>query len=89
MDIRVVAYDHPDAAKLIAEVQQEYVVRYGDPDVTPVDPADFGRVARSRPRRLRRRRAHRLRCLARARRAGAGIPAGRRRVEANVRHGFR
>jgi GNAT superfamily N-acetyltransferase len=41
MDIRVVAYDHPDAAKLIAEVQQEYVVRYGDPDVTPVDPADF------------------------------------------------
>jgi GNAT superfamily N-acetyltransferase len=41
MEIRVVAYDHPDAAKLIAEVQQEYVVRYGDPDMTPVDPADF------------------------------------------------
>jgi GNAT superfamily N-acetyltransferase len=41
MDIHAVAYDHPDAAKLIAEVQQEYVVRYGDPDVTPVDPADF------------------------------------------------
>jgi GNAT superfamily N-acetyltransferase len=41
MEIRVVAYDHPDAAKLIAEVQQEYVVRYGEPDMTPVDPADF------------------------------------------------
>jgi hypothetical protein len=24
-----VAYDHPDAARLIGEVQQEYVVRYG------------------------------------------------------------
>ncbi|MFB9908027.1 GNAT family N-acetyltransferase [Allokutzneria oryzae] len=41
MDLRVVSYDHPDAVKLIAEVQQEYVVRYGDEDVTPVDPAEF------------------------------------------------
>jgi GNAT superfamily N-acetyltransferase len=39
--IDVVAYDHPDAVKLIAEVQQEYVVRYGDRDKTPVDPAEF------------------------------------------------
>jgi GNAT superfamily N-acetyltransferase len=36
-----VGYDHPDAAALIAEVQQEYVVRYGGPDGTPVDPAEF------------------------------------------------
>ncbi|WP_223199333.1 GNAT family N-acetyltransferase [Solihabitans fulvus] len=41
MELRTTAYDHPDAAKLIAEVQQEYVRRYGDQDVTPVDPAEF------------------------------------------------
>jgi GNAT superfamily N-acetyltransferase len=40
-DIRVAAYDDPDAAKLIDEVQQEYVVRYGDIDATPVDVAEF------------------------------------------------
>lgn len=39
--IVAVAYDHPDAQKLIAEVQQEYVRRYGDEDATPVDPAEF------------------------------------------------
>jgi GNAT superfamily N-acetyltransferase len=41
MDIRVVAYDDPDATKLMDEVQQEYVVRYGEPDMTPMDPAQF------------------------------------------------
>ncbi|WP_253779474.1 GNAT family N-acetyltransferase [Goodfellowiella coeruleoviolacea] len=41
MLLRTLAYNHPDAAKLIAEVQQEYVRRYGDPDITPVDPAEF------------------------------------------------
>lgn len=41
MDIRVVGYAHPDAQRLIDEVQQEYVRRYGDMDVTPMDPADF------------------------------------------------
>ncbi|GHF14358.1 N-acetyltransferase [Amycolatopsis deserti] len=41
MDLRVVAYDDPDAAKLIDAVQQEYVVRYGETDATPVDPAEF------------------------------------------------
>ncbi|MEC3973749.1 GNAT family N-acetyltransferase [Amycolatopsis sp. H20-H5] len=41
MDIRVVAYDHPDAAKLMAEVQLEYVIRYGEEDATPMDPAQF------------------------------------------------
>lgn len=34
-------YAHPDAVRLIAEVQQEYVVRYGGEDVTPVDPREF------------------------------------------------
>lgn len=41
MRIDVTAYDHPHAVALIAEVQQEYVVRYGDQDQTPVDPAEF------------------------------------------------
>ncbi|GAA3575315.1 GNAT family N-acetyltransferase [Amycolatopsis ultiminotia] len=41
MDIRVVAFDHPDAAKLTAEVQQEYVRRYGTEDETPVEAAEF------------------------------------------------
>ncbi|WP_183656365.1 GNAT family N-acetyltransferase [Prauserella isguenensis] len=41
MDIHVLAFDHPDSTKLIDLVQQEYVSRYGDPDVTPVDPAEF------------------------------------------------
>jgi GNAT superfamily N-acetyltransferase len=39
--IDVLPYDHPDAVPLIAEVQQEYVVRYGEVDLTPVDPAQF------------------------------------------------
>ncbi len=34
-------YDDPDVARLVEEVQQEYVVRYGGPDADPVDPAQF------------------------------------------------
>ena len=41
MQIKQVGYGDPDASKLIAEVQQEYVVRYGGQDSTPVDPAEF------------------------------------------------
>jgi GNAT superfamily N-acetyltransferase len=41
MDVRVVPFDHPDSATLITEVQQEYVRRYGGPDETPVEPAEF------------------------------------------------
>src|SRR5262245_39971884 len=41
VEIRTVAYDHPDACLLIDEVQQEYVVRYGGVDGTLVDPAEF------------------------------------------------
>jgi GNAT superfamily N-acetyltransferase len=43
MMIREVAYDHPDAAKLIDQVQQFYVRIYGGPDTTPVDPGEFAR----------------------------------------------
>lgn len=41
MFLRQVAYDHPDAARLIAEVQQMYVERYGGEDDTPVEVAQF------------------------------------------------
>jgi ribosomal protein S18 acetylase RimI-like enzyme len=32
---------HPDAARLVEEVQEEYVVRYGGRDDTPLDPSMF------------------------------------------------
>jgi GNAT superfamily N-acetyltransferase len=35
------AYDAPPVRGLVAEVQQEYVGRYGGPDETPVDAAEF------------------------------------------------
>ena len=41
MQLRTVAYDHPDAQKLVAEVQQEYVRRYGEQDDSPIDPREF------------------------------------------------
>jgi GNAT superfamily N-acetyltransferase len=41
LDIVRVGYGHPDAMLLIAEVQAEYVVRYGGPDDTPLDPLMF------------------------------------------------
>jgi GNAT superfamily N-acetyltransferase len=39
--LRDVGYDHPDAQRLITEVQAEYVQRYGGPDDSPVDPREF------------------------------------------------
>ncbi len=36
-----VGYGHPDATRLVEEVQREYVVRYGSPDVAPLDPLMF------------------------------------------------
>lgn len=36
-----VGYGHPDAERLIEEVQGEYVVRYGSRDDSPVSPLDF------------------------------------------------
>jgi GNAT superfamily N-acetyltransferase len=39
--VKVTGYDQPDAATLIAELQQEYVVRYGGHDATAVAPAEF------------------------------------------------
>ncbi|MGK5548316.1 GNAT family N-acetyltransferase [Streptomyces sp. URMC 127] len=41
MQILPVAYDHPDAVKLQDRVQLEYVQRYGDGDLTPLEPAQF------------------------------------------------
>ena len=37
MQIRRVAFTHADAQLLVAEVQAEYVARYGGPDNTPMD----------------------------------------------------
>jgi GNAT superfamily N-acetyltransferase len=36
-----VGYGSPDAARMIAAVQAEYVERYGGPDDSPIDPALF------------------------------------------------
>ncbi|MEU8638834.1 GNAT family N-acetyltransferase [Amycolatopsis sp. NPDC048633] len=41
MRIVPVPFDHPDAAKLMAAVQQVYVERYGDEDATPMNPEQF------------------------------------------------
>jgi GNAT superfamily N-acetyltransferase len=41
LEIVRVGYGHPDAMLLIADVQAEYVIRYGGPDDTPLDPLMF------------------------------------------------
>jgi GNAT superfamily N-acetyltransferase len=41
VELRAIAYDHPDSVLLIEEVQREYVRRYGGRDRTPTDPAEF------------------------------------------------
>ena len=41
MDLRPTRYDHPDAQRLITDLQAFYAERYGDGDDTPVDPAQF------------------------------------------------
>lgn len=41
VELRDEPYDGPVAQTLIDAVQLEYVSRYGGPDTTPVDPADF------------------------------------------------
>jgi GNAT superfamily N-acetyltransferase len=41
LEIVRVDYGHPHALLLIAEVQGEYVARYGGPDLTPLDPLMF------------------------------------------------
>ena len=39
--IRPTAFDAPEAADLIAALQQEYLIRYGGHDETPVEPGEF------------------------------------------------
>ncbi len=41
LDLRQVLIGDPDAQTLIEEVQQEYVVRYGGRDESPIDPDEF------------------------------------------------
>ena len=35
------SYTDPEVVALVARVQAEYVLRYGGPDETPMDPAQF------------------------------------------------
>ena len=39
--IKTRRYDDPDVQRLVAAVQAEYVVRYGGPDESPVEPHEF------------------------------------------------
>jgi GNAT superfamily N-acetyltransferase len=39
--MREVSYASPDATRLITALQADYIERYGGPDETPVDPAEF------------------------------------------------
>jgi GNAT superfamily N-acetyltransferase len=39
--MREVSYASPDATRLITALQADYIDRYGGPDETPVDPAEF------------------------------------------------
>lgn len=41
LEMRLVGYAHPDAAALVARVQEEYVERYGGPDEGHVEPDEF------------------------------------------------
>lgn len=41
MELRTVALDHPDAQRLIEQLQREYVRRYGGEDDTPVELSEF------------------------------------------------
>ncbi len=41
MELRTLTLDHPDARRLITELQQEYVRRYGGQDATPIDVSEF------------------------------------------------
>ncbi|HEY2204117.1 MAG TPA: GNAT family N-acetyltransferase [Pseudonocardia sp.] len=39
--LRIAAYTEPAAVALVGAVQAVYLQRYGDTDITPVDPAEF------------------------------------------------
>jgi len=41
VEVRRVAFTHPDALSLVEQVQAEYTLRYGGPDETPLDPTMF------------------------------------------------
>jgi GNAT superfamily N-acetyltransferase len=41
LDLRRRRFTEPDVVRLVAEVQAEYVLRYGSPDETPLNPHAF------------------------------------------------
>ncbi len=40
-ELRACPYEAPEVVRMVAEVQDEYVVRYGGPDAAAVDPDEF------------------------------------------------
>ena len=73
-----VSLTHEDAQRLVAEVQAEYVVRYGGEDATPLDPAMFeppqGAFFVGLPRRRTRWRPAPGGCATTSRRSAPGAP---------------
>lgn len=45
LDLRPTPLDHPDAVRLVAELQSLYRERYGDEDMTALDPTQFAAPA--------------------------------------------
>jgi GNAT superfamily N-acetyltransferase len=41
LELHPTPFDHPDAVRLIDEIQQVYVERYGGEDATEIDPREF------------------------------------------------
>jgi GNAT superfamily N-acetyltransferase len=43
LEVRERTLDHPDALALISDVQEYYVLIYGGPDTSPIDPRELAR----------------------------------------------
>lgn len=41
LELRALPFSHPDVVTLVEQVQAEYVVRYGNPDRTPIPEGEF------------------------------------------------
>ena len=80
LELRAEPYDGPAAQMLIAQVQQEYVVRYGSADETSMDAAEFTPPDGDFRRRLPGRRTGGVRRL-----ASTGHAARHRGDQADVR----
>ncbi len=82
VELEQVPFDSDLAAALVAEVQEEYVRRYGGHDETPVDPGEFAAAGGNLPGGPGGVHGHRLRGDATARPAHGGGQADVRPVRA-------